>query len=271
MKCSAFVFAASVTTFLATFAAPAAEPGERLPAPPEGKAWKLVWGDEFDGVKLDASKWEVPEAQRRDGWWSPKAVSLDGRGHLAIATLKEGDRYLDGCARTRGKFEHAHGYYTARMRLQHEPGHWTAFWLFNGGVCRVGDAGRDGTEIDIMEKPWLDDRLNYGLHWDGYDKDHQCEKRIVGVPGVMNGWHTFSVWWKPDEYVFYVDGKETWRTAAGGVCQVPLYIKFSDEVGDWFDDIPPANPPHAIAKAKLPDEFLVDYVRVYDVVAAEDK
>ena len=27
-------------------------------------------------------------------------------GHLAISTLKDGDRYLDACVRTRGKFEH---------------------------------------------------------------------------------------------------------------------------------------------------------------------
>ena len=58
----------------------------------------------------------------------------------------------------------------------------------------------------------------------------------------MDGWHTFSVWWKPDEYVFYVDGNETWRTKAGGVCQVPLYIKLSDEVGDWFDDVAEGKP-----------------------------
>lgn len=37
---------------------------------------------------------------------------------------------------------------------------------------------------------------------------------------------------------------------------MPLYIKVSDEVGDWAGDI---------KKVKLPDEFLVDYVRVYDV------
>ena len=74
---------------------------------------------------------------------------------------------------------------------------------------------------------------------------------------VMEGFHTFSLLWTPTEYVFYVDGKETWRTKAGGVCQVPLYIKLSDEVGDWAGDI---------KKVKLPDEFLVDYVRVYDLV-----
>jgi hypothetical protein len=67
----------------------------------------------------------------------------------------------------------------------------------------------------------------------------------------------FGLWWKPDEYVFYVDGKETWRSKAGGVCQVPEYILLSDEIGNWAGDI---------AKAKLPDQFCVDYVRVYDLV-----
>jgi len=38
-----------------------------------------------------------------------------------------------------------------------------------------------------------------------------------------------------------------------------LYIKLSDEIGDWGGDI---------TQAKLPDRFLVDYVRVYDLVEA---
>ena len=125
------------------------------------------------------------------------------------------------------------------------------------GVGKVGSGGRDGTEIDIYEKPWLDDRVQHTLHWDGYGKDHKSEGKVVKVPGVMEGWHTFGLWWKPDEYIFYVDGKETWRTKASGVCQVPEYIKLSDEIGIGAGDI---------KKAKLPDAFLVDYVRVYDVV-----
>lgn len=60
--------------------------------------------------------------------------------------------------------------------------------------------------------------------------------------------------------MFYVDGEEVWPTDAGGVCQVPLYIKLTGEIGDWAGDI---------SKAKLPDYFVVDYVRVYDVVNVE--
>ena len=237
--------------------AKAGESDDQLPPAPEGKTWKLVWHDEFDGTKLDASKWDVPDNKRRDGWWSPKAVSLDGKGHLAISTLKDGDRYLDACVRTRGKFEHAHGYYVARIKLQEQPGHWSAFWLYNSSVGKIGNEGRDGTEIDIMEKPWLDDRVQHALHWDGYGKAAQVEGEGRHRARCHGRLHTFALWWKADEYVFFVDGKETWRTNAGGVCQVPLYIKLSDEIGKWGGDI---------TKAKLPDRFLVDYVRVYDLV-----
>jgi beta-glucanase (GH16 family) len=236
----------------------AGEPDDVLPPPAKGKTWKLAWHDEFDGDRLDASKWDVPpDGRRRDAWWMRKAISLDGNGHLVISTLKEGDKYIDGCVRTRGKFEHAFGYWVARIELQNQPGHWSAFWLMGSGVGKIGDEGRDGTEIDIMEKPWLDDRVQHALHWDGYGKHHRSEGKVVHVPGVMKGFHTFALLWTPEEYAFYVDGKETWRTTAGGVCQVPLYVKLSDEVGNWGGDI---------RKAKLPDRFLVDYVRVYDLV-----
>jgi beta-glucanase (GH16 family) len=229
-----------------------------LPSAPQGKTWKMVWHDEFDGTTLDATKWVCrPDGKRKDGWWNRKAVSLDGKGNLVIKTCKEGDKVVDGCIVTQGKFEHTFGYYVARIRLQKQPGHWSAFWLTCPGVGKVGDEGRDGTEIDIMEKPWLDDRVQHTFHWDGYGKDHKSEGKIVKVPGVMDGWHTFAVWWKADEYVFYVDGRETWRTKGGGPSQVPEYILLSDEIGKWAG---------AIAKAKLPDEFLVDYVRVYDLV-----
>ena len=84
---------------------------------------------------------------------------------------------------------------------------------YNDCVGKIGDEGRDGTEIEIYEKPWLDDRINYALHWDGYGKAHKSQGKVVEVPGVMEGFHTFALLWLPDQYVFYVDGKEMWRTS----------------------------------------------------------
>ena len=250
------------TLFLFSAAMPgsaAVQPEDKLPPAGKGQTWQLVWNDEFDGVRLDDKKWEVPEFPRRDAQWTRKAIGLDGNGSLALKVLKEGDTYFDGCARTKKLFEPVFGYFVARMKLHKSPGHWPAFWLYNDSVNSVGNEGRDGTEIDIMEKPWLDHRVQQTLHWDGYGEEHKSEGFIAKVPGVMEGWHTFSLLWTPDEYVFYVDEKETWRTRAGGVCQVPLYIKLSDEIEfeSWAGDI---------RKAQVPDQTLVDYVRVYDLI-----
>ena len=129
-----------------------ADPDDQLPPPPEGQSWQLVWHDEFDGDRLDESKWTYrPDGKRKGGWWSRKAISLDGEGHLGISTFMDGDKPTDGCITTQGKFEHAHGYYVARVKLQSQPGHWSAFWITGSGVGKVGDDGRDGCEIDIME------------------------------------------------------------------------------------------------------------------------
>jgi len=236
----------------------AQEPQDTLPLAPDGKTWRMVWNDEFEGAKVDQTKWIYrQEGRRRDGWWSRSAIGLDGKGHLVMSTLKEGDKFVDGCLATQGKFEHTFGYYVARIQLQKQPGHWSAFWLTCDGVRKIGNEGRDGSEIDIMEKPWLDERVNHAVHWD-YGQPKSSAGIHVKVPGIVEGWHTFSLLWLPEEYVFYVDGKETWRTTAGGVCQAPVYILLSDEIGKWAGDI---------KKAQLPDEFLVDYVRVYDLVA----
>jgi len=230
---------------------------EFLPSPGEGKTWQLLWSDEFEGREVDQSKWEVlGDWKRRDGFWVKEDSYLDGQGHLILRTKKDGDRYTCGAVRTRGRFEHRYGYWVCRCKFPTEQGHWPAFWLHADTVGRIGDAGRDGTEIDIMEKPWREDRITQNLHWDGYGEHHRSAGTKFEVPGVSAGFHTFGLHWKPDEYVFDVDGKETWRTAAGGVSQVPEYIKLTEEIGTWGGDI---------KAASLPDHFVIDYVRVYEI------
>ncbi len=233
---------------------------DTLPTPPSGQTWRLAWHDEFDGPTLDASKWNRRgDWRRRDGYWVKADAFVDGLGALRLRTRNDGDRYTCGAIDTQGKFEHTFGYFVARCRMPRQTGHWAAFWLMSPGVGHVGDEGRDGTEIDIVEMPWRDGRLTMNLHWDGYGKDHKTAGTKVTVPGANAGFHDYGLWWTPERYVFYVDGKEVWRSAAGGVSQVPEYILLTEEIGKWGGEI---------RQAKLPDYFTVDYVRVYDLVSA---
>ena len=231
-------------------------PKDPLPPAPDGKQWKLIWQDEFNGAQLDETKWNrLGDWKRRDGFWVKADAYLNGKGSLILRTQKEADRYTCGAVNTQGKFEHAFGYYVARCKLSKQPGHWAAFWMMCPGVSKVGNEGRDGTEIDIVEIPWRDGHITMNLHWDGYGKDHKSAGTKIQLGGLTEGFHTFGLLWTPKEYVFFVDGRETWRSAAGGVSQVPEFLKLTEEIGTWGG---------AIQKAELPDYFEVDYVRVYD-------
>jgi beta-glucanase (GH16 family) len=232
-----------------------------LPPPPPGTRWELVWHDEFDGEQLDESKWNrLGDWKRREGYWMRDDAFLSGRGSLILRTSRRGDRYTCGAVNTRDKFERAFGYFEARCKMPKAPGHWSAFWLMSGGVNSVGNEGRDGTEIDIVEMPWRDGQLTVNLHWDGYGDHHKTAGHRFRVPEVTEGFHTYGLLWLPEEYVFYVDGREVWRSRAGGVSQVPQYIKLTEEIGPWAGDI---------REATLPDEFEVDYVRVFAFVPVE--
>lgn len=261
--CAVALFLLMVDISPATFAAEsfpelADKVADVLPEPPDGFRWELVWHDEFDGNEVDRSRWDSPNYQRKGGWWSEKSFALDGEGNLKMMVFQDADgKFTDGCLRTRGTYEKAKGYFVARMKMHKQVGHWSAFWLMNGCEGSVGNGSADGAEIDIMEKPWLDDRVNFAIHWDGYGAEHRSCVHVARIPDVMDGFHTFSLWWSDDFYRFYIDGRQEWETTADGICTEPLYLKLSDEIGTWAGDI---------NQATLPDETLIDYVRVYDLV-----
>jgi beta-glucanase (GH16 family) len=108
----------------------------------------------------------------------------------------------------------------------------------------------DGTTLD--ESKW--NRLGDWKRRDGFWVQEDAHVGNEGRDGTEI--HDYALLWTPEEYVFYVDAKEVWRTKAGGVSQVPQFLKLTEEIGEWGGDI---------TKAKLPDFFEVDYVRVYEM------
>lgn len=239
-----------------------------LPPPPDGLSWRLTFSDEFDGTQINTEFWNIgggTEAEphpRRQGYWVKEAMSLDGAGNLVMATYMKEGKYFSGVIDTQGIFAQAFGYYEARMKASTQPGHWGAFWLMPDSLGAVDNGGIDGTEIDIMERPWTAGQMtwtNHALHWDAY-ADGADASRISEIPGIEEGYHTYGLWWTPDLYRFYVDGVEVWTTDAGGVCQTPLYLIFSDEVQSHAFFLS-----GAIEDATLPDRTLVDWVRVYSL------
>jgi len=240
---------------------------------------KLTWSDEFDGIGApNPSKWDRPEYNRRpnsagpDGWWSKDDSYLDGNGNLVIRVRKIADKNKDGdpfdysvgVVRTQGKFKQLYGRYDIRCQLPKQQGWWVAFWMMQGNVGSESNAGVDGSEVDIMEAFGWTNKINHAIHYDGYGTAHKSVSKNELIAGIREGFHTYTMDWYPDKYIFYVDGKEVWRTQGGGVCNQPGYVKVTGEISteSWAINSYWANDP---SKASYPDSFMVDYVRVYEL------
>ena len=98
-----------------------------------------------------------------------------------------------------------------------------------------------------------------------------------------DGWHTYAVDWSPEGYIFYFDGVEIGRQMAPEVpvSNVDQFILVSTECHGYHrqfanDDanasaagdskVWAGEPVKELYDAVLPDEFIVDYVRVFDEV-----
>lgn len=226
-----------------------------------GKQWEVTFSDDFDGTRLNSQNWTYSQPVKRadyNNYWNRKQVSLSGDGflQLGIDYDAESDRILSGAITSDRIFEQTYGYFECRAKLQAASGCWSAFWLMSNDIIKVGNGGQDGAEIDIFESPFFNlGTVQSALHWDGYLDNHQS---VAGpqyrLHDMYYKFHTFALEWTKDAYVFYVDGKETWRTDAGGVCEVPCYMQLSVEAGSWGGDF---------IKEQMPACFTVDYVRVY--------
>ena len=58
---------------------------------PEGRNWKLVWADEFDGTELDRSKWDyrLHMMGKRHITWDDEGVKLDGQSHAVFSIYEK--------------------------------------------------------------------------------------------------------------------------------------------------------------------------------------
>ena len=225
------------------------------------KNLRMVWNDEFNGNTLDASKWKVPPAWNRQGgsYWSADNHEMTGNGQVRLSVTEKNGKVYCGALRTHNLFDKKYGYFEVRCKVPQMKGGWAAFWMMPYGN-KPGNSGNDGTEIDIFESinGWKG-HINHALHWDGYGPEHKHAVEKMTRPDLYDDkYHVFGMMWTPQEYIFYIDNVETWRTSEGGVSDVKQYLKLTLEVsgstwpGDWKE------------QQIKPIHWLVDYVRVYD-------
>ena len=276
---------------------------------PKGVKLGLVWHDEFDGDSLDESKWSYRTNfwGRRAHWFATpedNAVEVkDGLLHLKLVKradgqfvspqLQTGELVWDVPhqenpkgfwplpKREKPKFMHRYGYYECRCRLQQLPGWWSAFWMQTPMQGCSLDPRRAGIEHDIMESFDPGEIIPHCFHANGYGADYQgfrCPRVKENDEAILaldkTQFHVFGMLWEPDGYTLFIDGHQHGPKVGQGdgeaVSQTDEFILLTTEA-KWYrnDHMTGKGVPELEAVAKAGDEFLVDYVRVYDIEETE--
>ncbi len=214
--------------------------------------------DDFAGGALGSS-WSHrvqhydPAGQRNCAKGDPAAVALTG-GALRLSVVPDparpelctayrGDdgsligqfRYrLNGHVSTGGQQSLHYGFAAARMKFQKDRGQHASFWMQPVPYLpNATSAAEGGAEIDIVE--WFGNSGDKGgLATFIYHPTPDGRQKVGGkltdtdryLAAKSDRWwrayHVFSLEWTPREYIFRIDGRETWRTSVG-ISQVPQY------------------------------------------------
>lgn len=69
---------------------------------PEDKEWKLVWNDEFDGDRLDTSKWyyRLHMAGKRHETYIEDGISFDGNSNIVFHLIEKDGQYYSSTIQT---------------------------------------------------------------------------------------------------------------------------------------------------------------------------
>lgn len=233
------------------------------------KKGKLLWEENFNGKTLDEKTWNYELGNGCPnicGWGNNERQLYTKTNHrledgkLIITAKKEGDSYTSTRITTAGKKEFKYGYIETRAKLPVGHGIWPAFWMLGSNIKQVGWplAG----EIDILEYVGKEpDMVFTSLH----TKDSHGETintRKTAFQDIEEGFHTYAINWTKDKIEFFVDGKPVYtfapenKTVEVWPFNQPFYFIANVAVGGNFGG------PEVDDKI-FPQEFIIDYIRVY--------
>ena len=231
-----------------------------------GERWRLAFSDEFNGDKLDETKWSIGlpwggtdgtgrhHNEHYASYIMDDDVAVrDGALHLTTqrrpVTDKLGNKYdfTEGLITTSGKFDSSYGYFEMRAKMPVEagPGTWPAFWTLSQGWP---------PEFDIVEYWGSNNRIHQGTVTRKPDGGQRWESHNAYNTSI-SGWHTYGLEWGPGYQQYNIDGVITNSIYGEHLAMKDRHYLLLNS-GVESDRKP-------VAATKFPNDFEVDYARVY--------
>jgi hypothetical protein len=224
-----------------------------------GKAYKLVWSEEFDGPTINESVWsfEVGDGCPNLCGWGNNELEYYTEdnawienGYLVIEARKLDEPitgptgvqhyYTSARLKTQGKFEIKYGLIVFRAKLPEGKGIWPALWLLGSNINRVGWPVCG--EIDVMELLGHQPDVVYGTAHSANCFGGGGVGSLFRLPNgekFSDDFHEFAIEWTPYYIKWYVDwqlyhvinGDEYMDRGCGWPFDQPFFIIVNVAVG----------------------------------------
>ena len=246
---------------------------------PDGN-WNLVFSDEFNySGAPDPTKWDYEEGyvRNKEKQYYTRARLENARvenGCLVLECRKEPfetrtggvAQYTSASLFPKGSPGWLYGRLEVRAKLPQGNGVWPAVWLLGSNIKRVGWPSCG--EIDLMEFIGrIPDKVYFSLHYrNPSDGKHKQDHFELVTQTASTDFHTYAFEWFPDHIDYFFDGVKSRSDKLDQAGTGPtnpfrrpqkLLINFALG-GAWSGDVD---------DSKLPQQYLVDYVRYYQAKA----
>lgn len=248
---------------------------------------KLVWSEEFNYKGLpDTTKWgyEVghirnkeqqyyTHARKENAWVNKGVLAITGRKESYPNEFYKKDgkdwkfkdstaQYTSASINTLGKAGWQYGRIEVKAKLPQGGGIWPAIWMM--GVNRTELGWPKCGEIDVMEFIGNHPEDIYGtIHYpDPVSKENKSKGNKTIEKKLDKGFHVYAIEWNEQTIDVYFDKKkyhsfpiDTAGLGSENPFRKPFYLLINLAMG--------ANWPGPIDDRVLPQQFIIDYVRVY--------
>ncbi len=240
---------------------------------PDRPGWRLVWADEFDTDGLpDAERWNYEEGfiRNQEAQYYTREREENARvsdGMLVIEARREsyeGADYTSASLTTRDRAEWRYGRIEVRAKLPQGRGVWPAIWMLGSNIDEVGWPACG--EIDIMEFVGFDPgRVHGNVHTEAFN--HVLGTNLgaaIDLDAPYDDFHIYAVEWFPDRIDFFVDEEKyfSFENSGAGSAEWPFdephFLIINLAIGGaWGGQ-------QGIDDAIFPQQYMIDYVRVYE-------
>lgn len=229
---------------------------------------KLIWEENFNGKKLNEKNWnfELGDGCPNCGFGNNERQIYTKTNHklkegkLIITAQKQDSSYTSTRITTAGKQEFQFGKIEARAKLPVGKGIWPAFWMLGSNIKTIGwpKCG----EIDIMEYVGRNPQTIYTTLHTEDSHGNSVNAKVTNFPNIEEGFHIYAIDWTKNKIEFFVDNVSiyTFQPEIKNENTWPFNQKFfiliNMAIGGNFGG-------PEVDDTIFPQEYIIDYVRVY--------